>query len=274
MNNAVVRGQWMNDSNSDSCLSCAKSFDIFVWRHHCRRCGGLFCEACSLRKLHIPEAMLVNVTSSSTFYKPDVSAYNRCCDSCAVIVENYNDLHQLSDSQSDTVTINSGGTEDAMLGAISTAESSISTSSLITSPPTLSCSSEKTETQSNSASSSAISLPRSALREVACEEWKGGAMGGGKHKSYSITVPQYLSSERKFLVSLDERIMTIILPVDIMPGEMISVKAPSPSTSIRRAVASTVLTHSKKVNIFLDNRPSSPSNGASIDLRDKINRMA
>ena len=153
-------------------------------------------------------------------------------------------------------------------------ESTSSTSLILTSPPTLSCSSEKTETQSNSASSSALSLPRSALREVACEEWKGGAMGGGKHKSYTITVPQYLSSERKFRVSLDERIMTIILPVDIMPGEVISVKAPSPSTSIRRAVASTVLTHSKKVNIFIDNRPSFPSNGASIDLRDKINRMA
>lgn len=250
----------MNDSNSDSCLSCAKSFNIFVWRHHCRRCGGLFCEACSLRKLHIPEAILVNVTGASSFYKPDVSAYNRCCDSCAVIVENYNDLQQLSAHQSDTVTINSGGNEDEVFGAISTTESSISASLLLTSPPTLSCSSEKTETQSNNASSSALSLPRSALREVACEEWKGGATGGGKHKSYSITVPQYISSERKFLVSLDERIMTIILPVDIMPGEMISVKAPSPSTSIRRAVASTVLTHSKKVNVFLGNRPSSPSN--------------
>lgn len=249
----------MKDSSSDRCLSCAKSFDIFVWRHHCRRCGGLFCESCSLRKLHIPEAMLVNVTCAYLFIKPDISAYNRCCDGCAVIVESYNSLQQLGGHHSDSVPTNSWGTVNESVGVVNTEEShTVSASSSLPLPPTISCHLEKNETLPNTASSSAVSITQSALREVACEEWKGGAMGGGKHKSYTISAPSHLSSDRKFVVSLDDRLMTIILPVDIMPGELISVKAPSPPTSIRRAVATTVLTHSKKVNYFICSRPICP----------------
>ena len=246
----------MNDSSSDRCLSCAKSFDIFVWRHHCRRCGGLFCEACSLRKLHIPEAMLVNVTCTYLFVKPDTSAYNRCCDGCAVIIESHNSLQQLGAHHSDSVPTNSRGTVNELVGVVNSEEShTVSASLSLPLPPTISCF-EKNGTLPNTASSSAVSITRSALREVACEEWKGGAMGGGKHKSYTISAPLHLSSDRKFVVSLDDRLITIILPVDIMPGEMISVKAPSPPTSIRRAVATTVLTHSKKVIYSLCSRSS------------------
>ena len=275
MSNAAARGQWMNDRNSDTCLSCAKPFDLFLWRHHCRRCGGLFCEACSLRKLHIPEAMLVNVTCAYLFHKPDVSAHNRCCDGCAVIVEYHNSLQQLSTHQADSVTSNSSRTVGEVVGVARAEESPIvSASPPSPSSPNVSCSSEKAETLPSIESSSAISLTRSTLREVACEEWKGGNMGGGKHKSYTIAVPSHLSSERKFRVSLDERIMTVILPVDIMPGEMILVKAPSPSTSIRRAVATTVLTYSKKVMTSLGRRPSNPSHIISIELCVTISRRA
>lgn len=34
---------WLPDTKSSECFSCHKKFTITRRRHHCRRCGGLFC---------------------------------------------------------------------------------------------------------------------------------------------------------------------------------------------------------------------------------------
>ncbi|RNE98169.1 zinc finger protein [Trypanosoma rangeli] len=38
---------WKPDSASQQCDSCAKKFEFFRRRHHCRLCGGIFCYSCS-----------------------------------------------------------------------------------------------------------------------------------------------------------------------------------------------------------------------------------
>lgn len=39
---------WEKDTNRNSCRICCGVFTSFKRRHHCRHCGGLFCESCML----------------------------------------------------------------------------------------------------------------------------------------------------------------------------------------------------------------------------------
>lgn len=43
----VLPAQWKPDVASQNCEICAKPFEFFRRRHHCRLCGGLFCHSCS-----------------------------------------------------------------------------------------------------------------------------------------------------------------------------------------------------------------------------------
>ncbi|EKF38778.1 hypothetical protein MOQ_001009 [Trypanosoma cruzi marinkellei] len=43
----MYMAQWKPDNASKKCDSCAKRFEFFRRRHHCRICGGLFCYSCS-----------------------------------------------------------------------------------------------------------------------------------------------------------------------------------------------------------------------------------
>ena len=43
---------WFDDKLSNGCLLCGTPFTVWLRRHHCRSCGLLVCQPCSLRKLH------------------------------------------------------------------------------------------------------------------------------------------------------------------------------------------------------------------------------
>ncbi|CAH0583040.1 unnamed protein product [Chrysodeixis includens] len=38
---------WTHDKDATACTACAKEFSIARRKHHCRRCGHIFCAACS-----------------------------------------------------------------------------------------------------------------------------------------------------------------------------------------------------------------------------------
>ncbi|KAG9392836.1 FYVE zinc finger [Carpediemonas membranifera] len=40
------KNDWLSDENSASCMLCDAEFSFFNRRHHCRRCGRLFCNSC------------------------------------------------------------------------------------------------------------------------------------------------------------------------------------------------------------------------------------
>ena len=44
---------WIPNHLTDHCLSCHASFRLLNRRHHCRRCGLIFCESCSSRRLEL-----------------------------------------------------------------------------------------------------------------------------------------------------------------------------------------------------------------------------
>lgn len=41
------RAHWVSDDSRADCTACARQFGLFLRRHHCRPCGGLFCHDCS-----------------------------------------------------------------------------------------------------------------------------------------------------------------------------------------------------------------------------------
>jgi hypothetical protein len=42
-----VRATWIADNQRPRCHACNKEFGVTRWRHHCRSCGEVFCDACS-----------------------------------------------------------------------------------------------------------------------------------------------------------------------------------------------------------------------------------
>ena len=49
--------RWKHDSEKAACEGCGKEFTFVRRKHHCRRCGGLFCDACSSKKLDLAVAL-------------------------------------------------------------------------------------------------------------------------------------------------------------------------------------------------------------------------
>lgn len=47
-NGGIPRFYWMNDSFVSDCLNCFKPFTAFRRKHHCRFCGQIFCNDCTL----------------------------------------------------------------------------------------------------------------------------------------------------------------------------------------------------------------------------------
>lgn len=44
---------WERDSQRTKCSTCSAPFSLFLRRHHCRLCGGLFCDPCTVSNLVI-----------------------------------------------------------------------------------------------------------------------------------------------------------------------------------------------------------------------------
>jgi len=49
--------RWKLDPEKAACENCNKKFGTFRRQHHCRRCGGLFCDACSSKKADLAVAL-------------------------------------------------------------------------------------------------------------------------------------------------------------------------------------------------------------------------
>uniref|UniRef100_A0A7S2SHN0 FYVE-type domain-containing protein n=1 Tax=Mucochytrium quahogii TaxID=96639 RepID=A0A7S2SHN0_9STRA len=43
----MVEKEWLKDNEASRCMECREQFTFVHRRHHCRRCGGIFCGKCS-----------------------------------------------------------------------------------------------------------------------------------------------------------------------------------------------------------------------------------
>lgn len=51
--------QWEQDEAVTICKICNKDFNVARRKHHCRRCGGIFCNECSDNKMPLPSSSKV-----------------------------------------------------------------------------------------------------------------------------------------------------------------------------------------------------------------------
>ncbi|KAG8258717.1 hypothetical protein J6590_025882 [Homalodisca vitripennis] len=67
---SVADALWTSDKEVSHCKACSKEFNITRRKHHCRHCGGIFCNSCS-----------DNSMSLASSAKPV-----RVCDDCYVLL--------------------------------------------------------------------------------------------------------------------------------------------------------------------------------------------
>ncbi|VDO95326.1 unnamed protein product [Soboliphyme baturini] len=48
--------QWVDDKEAIECKSCSQKFSVSRRKHHCRSCGGIFCNGCSANTLPLPSS--------------------------------------------------------------------------------------------------------------------------------------------------------------------------------------------------------------------------
>jgi len=93
--NFITRAHWQDDEAVSRCNLCKAEFSqITCKKHHCRLCGLVVCDACSRRKMIIPEDDLVirprpwfsSFVSINT-EEDDFRMPHRACDLCAAKLE-------------------------------------------------------------------------------------------------------------------------------------------------------------------------------------------
>ncbi|XP_071442053.1 zinc finger FYVE domain-containing protein 21-like [Hetaerina americana] len=52
--------QWSPDGENESCFHCKAKFDFITRKHHCRRCGQVYCKACCYVKEVLPRMCFVD----------------------------------------------------------------------------------------------------------------------------------------------------------------------------------------------------------------------
>ena len=91
-NGLAQNARWKLDEEGDKCEYCRENFQVYRRRHHCRRCGGLFCANCSSKQVDLKVA-LTGEKSGNVFQKTiqqNATAYNvknaRVCEVCYTAV--------------------------------------------------------------------------------------------------------------------------------------------------------------------------------------------
>jgi hypothetical protein len=60
---------WVPDMQRQECQDCGKGFGTFTRKHHCRRCGEIFCSAC------LPKDMDIKHVITDKYTLPNANAY-------------------------------------------------------------------------------------------------------------------------------------------------------------------------------------------------------
>ncbi|GIX77868.1 zinc finger FYVE domain-containing protein 21 [Caerostris extrusa] len=70
---------WVPDKESPSCAKCQTKFALLTRRHHCRRCGNVFCSNCCENKLPLPRMSFVDPV--------------RVCEECIEVTKKENEFY-------------------------------------------------------------------------------------------------------------------------------------------------------------------------------------
>ncbi len=95
---SIRRAIWADDGSVTRCTKCRTEFTMTVPKHHCRKCGLIFCHECSRNKMIVPQEELVArpqtwlqsklpldlISDEDNFRCPQ-----RVCDPCSFVLKDY-----------------------------------------------------------------------------------------------------------------------------------------------------------------------------------------
>ena len=82
---AMNASQWTSDDEVSACMQCRKGFGFYRRKHHCRRCGAVFCWECSSKRLTLRD------TNGDTHA-------SRVCDACSLAPQ-FELVHEIFDGE-------------------------------------------------------------------------------------------------------------------------------------------------------------------------------
>ncbi|KAJ1437641.1 hypothetical protein B484DRAFT_416503, partial [Ochromonadaceae sp. CCMP2298] len=79
MNSLNAEGGWEKDEEVSRCPTCNEEFGMLLWKHHCRKCGKIFCDACTASVQFPPHCVHMDCPQSLVSPSPQSM---RCCGVC------------------------------------------------------------------------------------------------------------------------------------------------------------------------------------------------
>ncbi|TPX49034.1 hypothetical protein SeMB42_g02129 [Synchytrium endobioticum] len=80
----IYASNWTPDCQAKDCFDCGKCFNMFTRRHHCRKCGGVFCAS------HIKNTVPLSLSDLS--YSPEHGLPTKVCVTCFQDIHDQNPL--------------------------------------------------------------------------------------------------------------------------------------------------------------------------------------
>ncbi|SNX85550.1 uncharacterized protein MEPE_04259 [Melanopsichium pennsylvanicum] len=77
-----LQPQWERDEEARDCRGCGRHFTFFLRKHHCRRCGRIFCDSCSSKRAQLRIAEIVVDPSLPGMAASEAIAPTRVCNGC------------------------------------------------------------------------------------------------------------------------------------------------------------------------------------------------
>ncbi|CAO1635991.1 unnamed protein product [Jaminaea pallidilutea] len=79
---ATLLPVWERDEDASECRGCGKRFTFFTRKHHCRRCGRIYCADCSSHRAQLPADEVIIDPSTPEMFHSESLGPSRICASC------------------------------------------------------------------------------------------------------------------------------------------------------------------------------------------------
>ncbi|EST04724.2 FYVE zinc finger [Kalmanozyma brasiliensis GHG001] len=185
-----LQPQWERDEEARDCRGCGRHFTFFLRKHHCRRCGRIFCDACSSRRAQLRMAEIVVDPSLPGMAASEMLAPTRVCNGCHAELQLPPQLQTMRGAEAMMAVSQARGAGEASSrsGAQTQLDEAGLHSTLAAPSDVSSRASELTECPVCSTSLSALggSEEQEAHVRNCLENGGGGSMQGGRYLVYKL----------------------------------------------------------------------------------------
>ncbi|SPO27469.1 uncharacterized protein UTRI_10586 [Ustilago trichophora] len=185
-----LQPQWERDEEARDCRGCGRHFTFFLRKHHCRRCGRIFCDSCSSKRAQLRLAEIVVDPSLPGMAASEALAPTRVCNGCHAELQLPPQLQNMRGAEAMMAAsrTRSGGDPSSRSGVETRLDEDVLQSTLAPPSDVSSRASELTECPVCSTSLSALGGTEEQEAHVrnCLENGGGGSMQGGRYLVYKL----------------------------------------------------------------------------------------